>query len=65
MDKTKVIELLESDIKRAGSQMSWATRKNISFGYVNDVLRGKRDPGWKILEALDLEKVVTYRAKKP
>jgi transcriptional regulator with XRE-family HTH domain len=36
----------------------------VSSQYLSDVLHGRREPGPKILNALGLERVVTYRKKK-
>lgn len=36
----------------------------VSASYLSEVIRGSRDPGPKILDALGLEKVVTYRRKR-
>lgn len=46
------------------SQAQWAREHGISPGYVNDVLNGRREPGKAILEALGLERVVSYRKKR-
>lgn len=44
-----------------GNASEWGRAAGISPAYVSDVLGGKREPGDKILQALGLEKVVTYR----
>lgn len=44
-----------------GNASAWARPLGISQAYVSDVLAGRREPGDKILQALGLEKVVTYR----
>lgn len=36
----------------------------VSPAYLSDAIRGNREPGPKILDAIGLEKVVTYRRKK-
>ena len=36
----------------------------ISPAYLSDAMRGNREPGPKILDALGLERVVMYRKKK-
>lgn len=64
MDQQDVIERMRAAIVAAGSQAAFAERHGISLQYVNDVLRGRREPGRKILDALDVERVVTYREKK-
>lgn len=45
------------------SQAAWAKKHGLSPAYVSDVINGRRDPGKAILEALGLERVVTYRVK--
>jgi hypothetical protein len=41
-----------------------ASELGVSSQYLSDVLRGARDPGPKILVALGLERVITYRKKR-
>lgn len=57
------VEALRAAVEEFGTQTAFAAKHGISLPYVNDVLRGHRDPGDKILDALGLEKVVTYRRK--
>lgn len=64
MDKQQVIAALEAACRSAGSQSAWAGAHGISAPYVGDVLNGRRDPGEKILAALKIERVVTYRRIK-
>lgn len=45
------------------SQAQWAKKHGVSQTYVSDVINGRREPGKAILEALGLERVVTYRVK--
>lgn len=58
-----VITRLRAAIDDAGSQASFAEKHGISLQYVNDVVRGRREPGQKILDALGIERVVVYREK--
>lgn len=58
-----VLQQLRGEIEAAGSAKAWAERHAISPSYVSDVLKGVRDPGPAVLEALRLERVVTYRGK--
>lgn len=51
---------LQSDIKRAGSQRKWAAEHDVTGQYVCDLLRGRREPGPKILAALGVRRVVAY-----
>lgn len=43
--------------KKAGSQRKWALNNGLSPQYVNDVLRGYREPSDKIAKALGYERV--------
>jgi hypothetical protein len=65
MNKQELIAYIQSviDTKYAGLQLGFAQDKNLSAAYVNDVLRGRREPGQKILDAVGVEKVVSYRVK--
>lgn len=60
MTEDDVRALLRS---KAPRQADFAKVAGISPQYVNDVLAGRRDPGKAILDALGIEKVVTYRRK--
>ncbi len=55
-----IAELVEL-VKRQGSQKQAAKFLGISEQYLADVLRGRRAPGKKVLEALGLQKVVVYK----
>jgi hypothetical protein len=63
MNKDELIAYIHSIINERyqGSQIGFAQDHDISAAYVNDALRGRRDPGQKILEAVGVERVVTYR----
>lgn len=61
MTKDDVLKLLAEACATAGSQAKWAKAHKLSQAYVNDVARGRREPGDAILQVLGLEKVVTYR----
>jgi len=61
------LETLVAQLKRrcAGSnQKVVAAEMGISNNYLSVVLRGKLEPGPKILDALGLEKRVSYVEKK-
>lgn len=64
MDKESVVVLLKQKVEEAGGQFAWARLNDVSRVYVSDVLAGRRDPAGKILEALGLEKVPTYRKRE-
>jgi hypothetical protein len=59
-----VVALLKKRCEEAGSQRAFAQANNVSPQYIADVLRRKREPGAMILDALGIEKVVTYREKE-
>lgn len=45
------------------SQRYFAQEHGFGAQYLNDVIKGRRTPGPKILDALGLEQVILYRAK--
>lgn len=50
---------------KAGENRSEYARKNgLSPSYINEIIKGTREPGDKVLKVLGLERVVTYRRKK-
>lgn len=52
-------------MKQVGnSQAEWARKHGVSPAYVSDVLAGRREPGKLVLDALGLERVITYRKKR-
>lgn len=65
MDKNELISYIQRviDEKYNGLQALFAESNDISPAYVNDVLRGRKDPGGKILAAIGFEKVTTYKQK--
>ena len=64
MTKAEVIELLQKQIARAGSQNAYAREIGVSQPYLNDVMNGRREPGPAILRALGLEGVLMFEKKK-
>lgn len=61
IDKIRLLEMIRIAVKTAGSQMAFAREAGISTQYLSDVLRGRRDPGEKILKWFGLEAIVFYR----
>lgn len=61
MNTEQVREIIRDLCVEAGSQSAWAKANGVSQAYVNHVLEGKREPGPAILEAIGLERVITYR----
>lgn len=57
----QVMNIIAAQLKRAGTQKALASDLGISQAYLNDVLQGRREPAGKLLAALGLERVVTYR----
>lgn len=47
-------------VSLAGSQKAFAERHDISEQYLCDVLKGRREPGKKILDAVGFQRVVIY-----
>lgn len=64
VDMQEVLARLQTAINSEGSQRAFAEKHGISLQYVNDVLRGRREPGKLILDALGIEKIVMYREKQ-
>ena len=61
MTADDVRNLMRREIAKKGTIGAWAREANINAAYVSDVLRGHREPAHKILAALGIERVVTYR----
>lgn len=64
MNEQDIIDRLREAIQSAGSQRAFAKQHGISTQYINDVLRGRREIGQKILEVLGVEKIITYRLRE-
>lgn len=58
-----VLDMLTRMVQERGSQKAVAEALDISEQYLSDVLRDRREPGEKLLDALGVERVVTYRRK--
>lgn len=65
MNRDEVISYIQSviDSKYQGIQIAFAEENGISAAYVNDVLRGRREPGKKILDAIGVERITAYRLR--
>ena len=61
MNAEEVRRILRSACENRGGQKNFAEFARVSQQYVSDVLNGKREPGEAILDALNIERVVTYR----
>lgn len=62
MTEDEVRTLLKT--KTVPTQTAFAKEHDISIAYVNDVIRGRKEPGIKILNALGLEKLPAVYRKK-
>lgn len=66
-----VIHMTETDVRNqvkrmvAGARFASevADQLNVSPQYLHDFLKGRRQPGKKILTALGLQKVIIYKAR--
>jgi DNA-binding transcriptional regulator YdaS (Cro superfamily) len=63
MTEKEVIERLRIACQNAGGQKAFAKLHGFSAAFVSDVVNGKRHPSDRVLEAIGLERVVTYRKK--
>lgn len=61
MTEQEALCVLAAQIEQCGSAQAWAKKHGVSPSYVSDVRMGRRDMGEKMLSALGLERVVTYR----
>jgi hypothetical protein len=61
MDVAAVRARLRAGVDKAGGPRAFAERHGISPSLVRYTLTGKREPAGKILAALNLVRVVTYR----
>lgn len=57
-------EMLHRQCRNAGGQRAWADLHNVSEAYVCDVLKGRRDMGQAISEALGLARVTYYEPQQ-
>jgi hypothetical protein len=64
MDANSVRKLLRAECAAAGSESAFARKVGCTQQLINLVLTGRREPRGRVLDALGLEAVVTYR-KKP
>lgn len=59
-----VLDRIRREVKACGTQQAFAAKIGVTQGYINDILKRKREPGPKVLGSLGLEKVVVYREKE-
>lgn len=61
----EVVDRLRAACREAGSQTAWGAEHGISGAYVNDVCRGRRDPGYSVLKGLGLQRQVRFVPREP
>lgn len=61
ISEARFIEILRSEVNKAGSQKALALRVGVSQQFMGYVLDGRRGPGDKIPAALGYEKRIRYR----
>ena len=54
-------KMLRIGVQVDGTQQAFARRIGISEQYLSDILKGRREPGAKVLKYFGLERVVGYR----
>src|ERR1700730_11422221 len=59
LDPEEIVQLLRAEVKKAGSQGTWAKRAGIERTLVNKVLNGKRQPAKNIIRALGFRKALS------
>jgi len=64
MKRPAVIRKIEKIIEERGTQTAAAEFLGVSSQFLSDILKGRRDPGKKILDSLGLESSVVYTAKQ-
>ena len=60
MNKSQFIIYLKEQIDRVGSQKAYAQKIGISPQYLSDVVNNRREPGKKMLDAIEFIKTVDY-----
>lgn len=64
LSESDVIARLRAAVEAAGGQRQFAENAGVSPAYINDVLHRRRGLADRILAALGVERVVTYRVKE-
>lgn len=59
----QVRAFLERELSQHGTQADFALQAGCSRAFVNDILRGNREPSGVVLQALGLERIVRYVVK--
>jgi hypothetical protein len=64
MTPEEFLTYLRQQAQAHGSQKALAAHLRINPAWLSDILRGRRDPGQKLLEALGFRRVVSYERKE-
>ena len=64
IDAAEFIDRLKAVIQAEGSQTAFAKKHDVSLTYLNDIVRERKLPSARVLDALGYEAVTLYR-KKP
>lgn len=64
IDKTELIAQIRDSVLDFGGQKAAAKEWGISAQYLNDILRGRRDVGQSVLDAMGFERIVLYKVKE-
>jgi len=65
LEAEEVRRALAAACKRAGSTKAFGHEHGLLTSYVNDVLKGEREAGDTLLDALSLVRVVRYKRISP
>lgn len=58
VDESEVRKMIRKEVKEFGSQRAFAAHLGVSAAFVNDIVRGNREPSGKVLQHLGLSKDV-------
>lgn len=64
LSSEEFLDLIRREVKACGTQKAFADKVGVTQGYINDILKKKREPGPKILDALGFRKVIIYEVKE-
>jgi DNA-binding phage protein len=58
LEPREIVQLLRAEVKKAGSQGTWAKRAGIDRSFVNKIIHGRKQPTKNMILALGLRIVV-------
>lgn len=61
-DSDQVLAMLKDRVE-GGTQKDFAAQCGVSAPYLHDMLKGRREIGDKVLEAIGIERLTVYRKK--